>query len=275
VPGLIAHPDVPGPLSTVDAERQANQHWATWAYLRVAVVVGLLAGLLAVAFSWAAALALWLLVGVGVFLLIRQQAPKAVLRIVGAAPVADGQLPRVETLLEGVSTTVGVGIPELRILLDDVPNAAALWSPQGPCIVLTTGLVNRLGVIELEGVLGHLLAHQRLGSNERGTKGAGVALLGGPLTRRPARSQRLIGPGRLLRADEVGVLATRYPPGLASALAAMEAGPEPSSSSFFASEYFDTLRWLFVDPSLGRRSTQDATGDLDATAVRRSVLEEA
>lgn len=275
VPGLIAHPDVEGPLSHIDAERTANQRWAGWSYLVVGVVIGLIfAAFASIASPIAGAIVFPLIVVVSVWRL-RRSAPRAVIRAIGAAPVEEGSAPRVATLLEGMSATVGVATPEVRVLIDDIPNAAALGAPEGPVIVLTTGVVNALSVVELEGVLAHLLSHQRTGSNVRGTMGAGLALLGGPLTRSAARSHKLIGRGRLLRADEVGVLATRYPPGLASALSKMEHAPLPQPGSFFASDFYATLRWLFVDPSIGRRALTDEVGDTDATGVRRRVLDEA
>ena len=265
---------MPGPLSSLDAERAANQRWGNRAYLLVSLLIGFLASLVAIAFSIPAALAIWVVISLGLFFLLRRQAPAGVLRAIGASPLEAGQLPRVETLLEGLSVTVGVGTPSISILVDEIPNAAALSTGEGPNLVLTTGLVNLLSVIELEGVLAHLLAHQRVGSNDRGTMGAGLALFAGPLGRRQDRAHRLCGRGRLLRADEVGVLATRFPPGLAAALGRMEQSDLPIPGSFFASETYKTLRWLFIDPSIGLRASSDEVGDHDATGVRRRVLQE-
>jgi hypothetical protein len=84
----------------------------------------------------------------------------------------------------------------------------------------------------------------------------------------------MMGVGRLFRADEIAALTTRYPTGLAGALAKMEQGPLPEPSSFFASQAYKTVRWLFIDPSIARRASEDEIGDLDATATRRQLLEE-
>jgi heat shock protein HtpX len=258
----------------VDAERAANQRWGTRAYALVSLGVGVLASLVAVAFSLAAAIAILLVIAGGLFFVLRRQAPAAVVRAIGASPLEQGQLPRVETLLEGLSVTVGVALPSLSILVDEIPNATSLSTREGPVLVLTTGLVNSLSVIELEGVLAHLLAHQRVGSNDRGTKAAGLALVAGRLGRSQQRAHGLCGRGRLLRADEVGVLGTRFPPGLAAALGRMEQSAHPVPGSFFASETYKTLRWLFIDPSIGLRALSDEVGNLDATGVRRRVLQE-
>ena len=129
---------------------------------------------------------------------------------------------------------MGVATPSVAVLVDEVPNAAIVATKAGPTVVLTTGLVSALSVVELEGVLAHLLARQRLEAVERGTAGGGVALLLGALGRRGAIAHRLIGQGRLLRADEVAALAVRYPPGLAAALGSWSAAGAPAPGSLFA-----------------------------------------
>ena len=49
-------------------------------------------------------------------------------------------------------------------------------------------------------------------------------------------------------------------------------GPLPTDSSLFASSVYDTTRWLFIDPSIARRTVDELVGDVDATAVRRAAL---
>ena len=272
VPGVVAHPSPPGPLADLDAERHANHRWPFRAAITGGLVVGIVVALIFALLSVVVAVAIGILAGVGIFLVIRRAAPRGVVRNIGAGAVESGQLPRVETLLEGLSVTMGVATPAISVLLDEVPNATIVAAEQGPTIIVTTGLVSALSVVELEGVLAHLLAQQRLDAVQRGTTAAGIALLLGGIGRR--RAHGLIGRGRLLRADELAALAVRYPPGLAAALGIMERAEPPVSGSFFASGIYDSLRWLFVDPSIGRRSPEDALGDPDATSVRRRALEE-
>jgi Zn-dependent protease with chaperone function len=272
VPGVQIHPEPPSPASDLEAERRRNRRWPVRAALVGAVVVGVIAGLIGLPFSSIVAALLAVAVGVVVFIILRRVAPKGVARNIGAGPLEPGQLPRVETLLAGLSVTMGVATPSISVLLDEVPNAAIIGTRSAPVLVLTSGLVASLSVVELEGVLAQLLANQRLDAVERGTAGAGIALLLGGIGRR--RAHRLIGRGRLFVADDLAVLATRYPPGLAAALRAMEQGPLPATGSFFASPIYDSLRWLFVDPSVGRRAASDELGDIDATSVRRRALEE-
>jgi len=272
VPGIVAHPDVPGPLSSIDAERSRNRTWATRTAIVAGVVLGLLFSILGLPISIPAGIALGVVVAVAASIAIRKAGPAAAIRSIGAVPAAPGSLPRVETLLSGLSVTMGVAAPGISMLVDDIPNAAIVGKRGGATIVVTTGLLEHLSVVELEGVLAHLLAHERLDAVERGTAGAGYALLLGGLGRRGGRAHRLTGEGRLYRADEVAVLSVRYPPGLADALSEMERGPLPAPGSLFGSSVYDTLRWLFIDPSITRRAATDEVGDVDATSVRRRAL---
>ena len=274
IPAPVAHPDVPGPLSHLDAERAKNRHFLVIAPLTGAVVLGLVTSLIGLPISIPAGIALGFLVAVFVFFVLRRSAPTATIRSIGAVPAPEGSLPRVETLLSGLSVTMGVSAPSLAVLVDDIANAAIVGKKGERTIVVTTALVNDFSVLELEGVLAHLLAHERLGQVERGTFGAGLALLLGNLGRRGKVAHRLTGTGRLYRADEVAAISVRYPVGLADALAKMEQGPLPASSSLFASPVYATLRWLFIDPSITRRAASDEFDDLDATGVRRRALEE-
>ena len=73
--------------------------------------------------------------------------------------------------------------------------------------------------------------------------------------------------------DEVAAWAVRYPPGLHDALARFSELPVPTSGSFFGSRRFAMSRWMWIDPSLGRRDGE-AAGDLDHTAVRIDALAE-
>jgi hypothetical protein len=78
----------------------------------------------------------------------------------------------------------------------------------------------------------------------------------------------------LFRADAVAAVAVRYPLGLRDGLNKMANASLPQAGSLFTSPRFDVLRWLFVDPSVARRSREDSFDDLDATSVRCSALEE-
>ncbi len=263
-----------GPTASFDAERQRNRGWHLKISLLWAILSGVVIGGILCVVSILVGAVVGVVLGVVVFVVLRRVAPKRVSAAIKARMIDSGQLPRVDAILGGLSVTMGVTTPLISLLVDEVPNAAIISVDGAPTVVLTTGLLDVLSVVQLEGVLGHLLAHERLDAVERGTAGAGIALLLGPLGRSEARARRLIGRDRLFQADEVAALAVRYPPGLAGALKIMEQASSPVPGSFFVSPTYATLRWLFVDPSIGRRAASDSIGDVDATAVRRLVLEE-
>ena len=240
----------------------------------VGVVVGLLAFVLALPADLVVAIVLGVLVGVGAGFVVIPASLAAANRNLGGAPVELEEIPRVASLLDVLGATFGVAPARLRLLDDPVPNAAMVGSKDGVTILLTTGLLSSLTLVELEGVLGHLLARQRLDAVRRSSVGAGLALLLGPVGRKPSVAHHLTGRGGLFRADEIAAVTVRYPVGLSGALAKMIDGPLPTGGSLFSSPVYDATRWLFVDPSIARRSADEAIGDVDATSVRQAALSE-
>ena len=274
VSGLATLPPPEGPLLDLPSDRARNQAWPTRAAVVVGVGIGFLAFLLAVPADLIVAIVLGVLVGIGAGLVVIPATLAAANRNLGGVAVELDEVPRVASLLDVLGATFGVAPASLRVIEDPVPNAAMVASKDGVNIVLTTGLLSSLTLIELEGVLGHLLARQRLDAVRRSSVGAGLALLLGPIGRRPAVAHRLIGEGGLFRADEIAAVTVRYPVGLADALGKMIDGPVPASGSLFSSSVYDSTRWLFVDPSIARRSSEEMLGDVDATTVRREALSE-
>ena len=274
VAGLATLPPPEGPLLELPADRARNQAWPQRASIVVGLVIGLLAFVLAVPADLIVALVLGVLVGVGAGLLTVPAALAAANRNLGGTAVEVDDVPRVASLLEVLGATFGVAPAGLRLIDDPVPNAAMVASKDGVTIVLTSGLLSSLTLVELEGVLGHLLARQRLDAVRRSSVGAGLALLLGPIGRRPGVAHNLTGNGGLFRADEIAAVTVRYPVGLAGALGKMVDGPLPAQGSIFSSSVYDTMRWIFVDPSIARRSAEEMVGDVDATSVRQAALSE-
>lgn len=195
-------------------------------------------------------------------------APANVERLLGAHRVADGAQPRLENLVAGLCATFGVSHPPLFVLDDDRVNLAMVATSSGAAMVATTGLIGKLDLIELEGVLAHGLAHLRLDDVRRGTLAATLpGVLGNDVIR-----HRLAGRGRLLRADEVAAVSVRFPVGIAAVLDRCIAQPPPVAGSYFATEHFARTRWLWFDPLPGDPSND--IGELDAPAVRAQVLAE-
>jgi len=140
-------------------------------------------------------------------------ADRVVLGLSHARPVSPDDEPRYHNLVEGLCA----------------PNSFATGrSPTHAAIVVTTGLLQNLSRMELEGVLAHELSPIR--SNDVLVTSLGTALVGLPLMPAGPLAARLlatlVGRSRERDADIGGVRLTRYPPGLAAALEKLRrAGP--------------------------------------------------
>lgn len=173
-----------------------------------------------------------------------------------ARPADPEQYPRLHNIVDGLCIASGLPKPRLYVVDDPAPNAFATGrNPKHAAVAVTTGLLDKMNRIELEGVLAHELSHVRnydilvstlavtlvgvvalladvglramwFGGRNRREGGLGnnpvtvvlalVTLVLAPLV---ARAMQLtVGRRRESLADVSGVEMTRYPPGLISAL---------------------------------------------------------
>lgn len=174
------------------------------------------------------------------------------------------QYPYLYNTIEGLAIAAGIPPPRVYLIDDTAPNAFATGrDPAHAAIAVTTGLVEKLDRLELEGVLAHEMSHiknydirlatlvsiltgvvvlasdifQRsmLWGRRRGHRGRGggglmvlVGLVLAILAPLFAQLMRLaISRNREYLADASGAMLTRYPEGLASALEKISADPEP------------------------------------------------
>lgn len=85
---------------------------------------------------------------------------KIVLAMSGAKPVTHDNGRELYHLVENLCITAGLPIPKIYIIEDTAMNAFATGrDPEHGVICLTTGIINRLEKIELEGVIAHELSH--------------------------------------------------------------------------------------------------------------------
>jgi len=176
-----------------------------------------------------------------------------------ARPADEAEHARLHNLVEGLCIAGGLPKPRLYVVPDDAPNAFATGrNPRHAAIAVTTGLLETLNRVELEGVLAHELSHVK--NYDTLVSTLAVTLVGvvtvlsdlavrtmwwGGLSHRserrggsgPAAVLGLFGivlvvaaplVGRLMQfavsrrrellADVSGVALTRYPPGLIAAL---------------------------------------------------------
>jgi Zn-dependent protease with chaperone function len=207
----------------------------------------------------AAGVVIGIIVGVGTW----WGATPALLRALQAEPADEDDYARVFNQVEGLCATMGLAIPTVCVVEDDVLEALAL------------GRRRRLAVLVV-----HELVHVKCADIVPATMAAAVALpLVSVLPGLTNLVHALAGRGREFRTDQMAVRVTRYPPGLREALALMVEGPAPRSPSALAGRGVAlATRWLWtvslVEASGGRRSPGGAAGDLDAAAVRIAALDE-
>lgn len=77
-----------------------------------------------------------------------------------AHPADPQQYARLHNLIEGLCIAAGLPKPRVYIIDDPAPNAFATGrNPQHAAIAVTTGLLEKMNRVELEGVLAHELSH--------------------------------------------------------------------------------------------------------------------
>jgi hypothetical protein len=171
---------------------------------------------------------------------------------------------RLVTVLDRLAATFGVDNVSAFIVGDQAYNAALVPDGVKYSMYVTSAMMADFELIELEGVVAHCLARQRLGLLERQSL-ASISKLSDD-TRRS-----LAGTGEAYRADEVAAASIRYPLGLAGALRKC-ARQEVARNSFFASPTYGQWRWIFFDQHSDR--AHGDLGDLDDVELRARALEE-
>lgn len=79
-----------------------------------------------------------------------------------AQPASIDEYPRLHNLVEGLAIAAGIPKPRVYVVHDPAPNAFATGrDPDNAAIAVTTGLMDEMTRVELEGVIAHELAHIR------------------------------------------------------------------------------------------------------------------
>ena len=165
--------------------------------------------------------------GAAVVALLTRGVEERVLATAAAVPADPREHARFHNVVEGLCVAAGVPKPDLYVIEDPALNALTVGrDPRHAAVAVTTGLLDALSRIELEGVLAHELSHIR-------HLDILPATLAVPLVGRfaPGLVPRVVGDRREDLADVTGVSLTRYPPGLISALEKVrDAATGPRSS---------------------------------------------
>lgn len=269
-PGSAAHDADRENQARVRANRRRARALCVAAAIPPACVVGVVVAVLAVPPIGAAAAAVVVVV---LALCLHRYAVALALAVVGGREVADHDVPALANQVEGLCATLGVAQPVLRIVDDDVPNSCALGrGGERSVLVLTSGMLGRAGLMELEGVLAHELAHVK--RHDACVSAVAVVTAGvvAWLTGRDGIVHAAVGRGREYGADQAAALAVRYPPGLCEALGSLARRPVvPREGSVFSGRRWAATRWVWIDPMVGEVE-RAPVGDIDATDVRAEAL---
>ncbi len=85
---------------------------------------------------------------------------KIVLTMSKARPVTKEEYPYLYNVVEGLTIAAGLPQPRCYVIDDTAPNAFATGrNPENSVIVVTTGLLDKLNRVELEGVIAHEMSH--------------------------------------------------------------------------------------------------------------------
>ena len=171
---------------------------------------------------------------------------------------------RLVTVLDRLAATFGVDNVSAFIIGDPGYNAALVPDGARFSLFVTSSMMQDFELIELEGVVAHCLARQRLGLVDRESLAA--------VTNLSDEGRRaLAGSGMAYRADEVAAASIRYPLGLAGALRKC-ARQRVAADSFFSTSTFAQWRWVFFNQWSDQRERN--LGDLDDVELRARALEE-
>ena len=171
--------------------------------------------------------------------LLVSQADDYVLGRIGATPADVTAYARFHNVVEGLCVAAGLPKPALHVLEgEEAPNALAVGrEARTASLVVTSGLLEKLTRIELEGVLAHELTHVKTGDTLLST--IAVATVGRVA---PGLGPKAVGGPRETLADVTGVSLTRYPPGLISALEKLRDDPAELRSNDRAIDH------LWIEP---------------------------
>jgi len=178
-------------------------------------------------------------------------APGAVLKSLGSIPATEKQFPRLHNALDGICVNHGLDKPDVYVIESPNGNAAAVADKRSQAVILTTGAIDSLDLVEIEGLLAQLIA--KCLDSRLSKKTVEAFFLRFPLVGIFTGGKKYKNDVRL--EDVKGAELTRYPPGVQRSLIALKnLGTEmedvPKSTSHL---------WLMNPKGLNAEETHPST----------------
>ncbi len=133
----------------------------TWVYLTMFLVFIILVAWI-ISFFTETYLILYLAIGYSVIISFVSywNSDKIVLKMANAKPIEKKDNPELYRIVENLSIAGGLPLPKIYVIEEQQPNAFATGrNPKHGVVAVTTGLLERLEKVELEGVIAHELSH--------------------------------------------------------------------------------------------------------------------
>jgi Zn-dependent protease with chaperone function len=251
--------------------------------------------------GWLAGLVAFFVAGLSIWVAFLGMGSLLLPRALRAVPLDPEAYPRPPNLVDGLCATVGISVPRLLVVPDEVPNAMAVGrGRRDASLLLTRGLLDSLDPVEMEAVIARELVRIRRRDVYPATVAAGsmllVALVAPGLA--AALVHTSVGRHGAFDVDMLAAGVTRYPPGLRRALARMATAQSELRGRAGASRHANVgpltagpasavTAWLWTVPlDHGNDSTdgegRDRTGksgrrevpELDSIPVRVAALDE-
>lgn len=241
--------------SNLETLRTRNRRAATAMVVAWCLPPGIVLGALCLLISPVTAVVVLVILSGGLAWWVWTGVETQILRRLGGTDATPVDQARLINLVDGLC--VSAGLPKPRLVVVDDPAANVLTSgrrPERALLAVTTGLLEQLSRIELEGVLAEALVTIK----QLDILPATIAVMTRPIGRRfLARS------GTDTETDLAAVSLTRYPPGLLAAFERMSAaGVVPAKGGPVLAPL-----WLLADPG-------DTTARREPLSERMAALRE-
>lgn len=147
-------------MATLYTHKSANIR-KTWMLLSgFVLIIALLGWLLSLYFEQASIFYIFMVISIIMTIVSYWFSDKIVTSIAGAKPISSQENQELYRIVENLSIAAGLPAPKIYIIDDSSPNAFATGrDPKHSIVAVTTGLLQILDKQELEGVLAHELSH--------------------------------------------------------------------------------------------------------------------